>query len=671
MITSPVARVVRLLEPLQVGPMQLRNRMCMPAMHLNYTMGGEVSDQLVDFYAERARGGVALITVGGCGVEMAGGGPMLIGLHEDRFIPGMARLAAAIQEHGAVAVAQLYHAGRYAYTMFTGQPAVAPSAIPSKLTRETPRALELDEIPKVQAAFAEAARRAAEAGFDGVEVLGSAGYLISQFLSPITNQRDDEYGGSFENRARFGREVVEQVRARVGDSVGLVVRVAGSDFMPGSHGNEESAVASRIFQEAGADAVNVTGGWHETRVPQLSMGVPRGAYLYLARRIRQELTVPVMASNRIADPRQAEAALRDGVADLINLGRPLIADPELPLKVKAGQLNRVVHCVACNQGCFDHVFKGMPVACMVNPRAGQEARRKVEDAEQGKKVLVVGGGPAGMMAAATAAQRGHEVILLEKEMHLGGQLLLAGATQDRRELLTVVQDLEQRLADSGAEVRTGTEATAALIEAEAPDVVMVATGARPAEVVLPGSEGGNVTQAWDVLTGEALVGPRVVVVGGGPVAVDVARELSQRGTLDGETLRFLLVNEAETPESLRERCLRGTHQVTMVEMKAKAGEGIGKSTRWSMLQDLKRFAVEVFTETTVLGIGSDGVTVQDPEGERLIPADTVVLAMGSRPDDTLAEALSGRDGVVVVGDAKKPRHAFQAIHEGFLEAVKI
>ena len=671
MIHSPIARIIRLLEPLKVGPMMLRNRMCMPAMHLNYTMGGEVSDQLVDFYAERAQGGVALITVGGCGVEMAGGGPMLIGLHEDRFIPGMTRLAGAIQEHGALAVAQLYHAGRYAYTMYTGQPAVAPSAIPSRLTRETPRALELDEIPRVQDTFAQAARRAAEAGFDGVEVLGSAGYLISQFLSPVTNQREDAYGGSFKKRARFGREVVEQVRAAVGDGVGVVVRVAGSDYMPGSHGSDESAAASLIFEQAGADAINVTGGWHETRVPQLSMGVPRGAYLYLARRIREEVSVPVMASNRISDPRQAEAALRDGVADLINLGRPLIADPDLPLKVQAGELNRVVHCVACNQGCFDHVFKGMPVACMVNPRAGMEARRRVSQADEQKRVLVVGGGPAGMMAAATAARRGHKVTLLERGQHLGGQLLLAGATQDRRELLTVALDLEHGLTASGAEVRLGVKATPDIIAAEAADSVILATGARPVGADLPGSDRSRVVQAWDVLTGAELVGRRVVVVGGGPVAVDVARELSQRGTMDGETLRFLLVNEAEEPESLRQRCIKGTHQVTMVEMKPKAGEGIGKSTRWSMLQDLKRFAVEVFTETQVVGIDEEGVTVEQPDGERLIPADTVVLAMGSRPHDELARALDGQDNVTVIGDAKSPRHAYQAIHEGFMAGMKI
>ncbi len=670
MIHSPVASVVRLSEPIQVGPMKLKNRMAMPAMHLNYTMGGEVSDQLVAFYAERARGGVALITVGGCGVDLAGGGPMLIGLHEDRFIPGLRRLADAIHDGGSLAVAQLYHAGRYAYTMFTGQPAVAPSAIPSKLTRETPRALALDEIPAVQASFAEAARRAVEAGFDGVEVLGSAGYLISQFLSPVTNHREDEYGGSFENRARFGQEIVQQVRAAVGPDTGVVVRVAGSDFMPGSHGSDESAAASKLFQEAGADSINVTGGWHETRVPQLSMGVPRGAYLYLARRIREAVEVPVMASNRISKPAMAEAALRDGMADIINLGRPLIADPALPNKVLRGE-GAPVHCVACNQGCFDHVFKGMPVRCMVNPRAGVEQTALLSKVKRPRKVAVVGGGPAGMMAALTAAGRGHEVVLMERGLLLGGQLLLAGSTEDRAELLVVAEDLERRLRASGAEIRLGEEATAEGLAELGADAVIVATGAQPVAAALPGADHPSAVQAWDVLSGKALVGRRVVVVGGGPVAVDVARELSQRGTLDGETLRFLLVNEAEEPERLRQACLHGTHEVTMVELKARAGEGIGKSTRWSLIQDLKRFAVETLTETCVVGISAEGVTVDSGDGERLLPADTVVLAMGAAADDALAGALGEGDGIFVVGDAKSPRRAYDAIHEGFRAGMEV
>ncbi len=664
--TAPAAGL--LLSPLQVGPLRLRNRICMPAMHLNYTMGGAVSDQLLAFYAERARGGVALITVGGCSVDRVGSGPMFVGLHDDRFLPGLQRLTAAIHAEGAHVVAQLYQAGKYAFSRFTGEQAVSASAIRSALTREVPRALTLEEIPGVQRAVADAARRAVAAGFDGVEVLASAGYLIAQFLSPVSNTRQDAYGGPFDNRVRFGEEVVRQVRQAVGPDHLVVVRVAGADFVPGGHTVEESARASAAFVRAGADAVNVTGGWHETRVPQLTMGVPRGAYLYLARRIREEAGAPVLASNRISDPALAEAALRVGMADLINMARPLIADPQLPRKVAEGRADEVLHCVACNQGCFDHVFQGRPVGCMVNPLAGKESKLCQLPAEAPERVLVVGGGPGGMMAALTAARRGHRVTLMERAGRLGGQLLLAGATRDRQELLTLVQDLAAQLGREGVQVQLGREATAEQILAAGADRVILATGARPAPSDLPGADLPHVVQAWDVLRGEAEVGPRVVVVGGGPVAVDLARELAQRGSLDAETLRFLLVNQAEDPEVLRRRCLRGSHQVTVVEVLDKAGQGIGRSTRWTLMQDLERFEVQVLTGTAVQEITRAGVRVQAGGESRLLAADTVVLATGSRAEDSLARALPPDLPVKIIGDAKQPRRAFEAIHEGFAAA---
>ncbi len=666
------ARFPLLSSPLELGPLKLKNRICMPAMHLNFTMGGEVSDTLVEFYAERARGGAALITVGGCSVDRLGSGPIMIGLHEDRFIPGLERLTAAIRDNGSKSVAQLYHAGKYAYSMLTGQQAVSASAVFSALTKEMPRALSLDEIGEVQQAFADAARRAEQAGFDGVEVLGSAGYLICQFLSPVSNQREDEYGGSFENRVRFGREVMEKVRAAVSDKTAVLVRVAGADLVPGGLTSEDCSRVARVFQDAGAQAVNVTGGWHETRVPQLTMGVPRGAFLHLSRRIKEAVTVPVMASNRIPEPRLAEEALEDGMADLINFGRPLIADAFLPQKALEGKPWRIVHCVACNQGCFDNVFSAKPIRCTVNPLAGQEATIEIEPASNGRRVLVVGGGPAGMMAAVTAARRGHDVTLSERSNRLGGQLLLAGVTRDRQEMNTLVQDLAQQMEDRAVKVQLNSEVTPLGVKAVRAEAVIVATGAGPAPCDLEGADLPHVQQAWELLRDGGAVGQRVVVVGGGPVAVDVARELAQRGTLDAETLRFLLVNEAEDPDTLRRRCLQGTHQVTMVEMLSKAGKGIGRSTRWTLMQDLSRFGVEVLTSTRVQRITDEGVVVLRGEEEETLPADTVVLAVGSRAEDALAAAIEEEvDDVLVVGDAKSPRRAFEALHEGFKAGLQV
>jgi 2,4-dienoyl-CoA reductase (NADPH2) len=671
MILSPVSSIELLRAPLRVGPLMLKNRMCMPAMHLNFTPGGEVTDQLVRFYAERARGGVALITVGGCSVDAVGGGPLMIGLNDDRFIPGLRRLTDVIHEGGAHPVAQLYQAGSYAYSMLTGQQPVSASAVRSKLTGETPRALTLEEIDQVQQAFADAAARAVEAGFAGVEVLASAGYLISQFLSPSTNRREDRYGGSFENRARFGRETIERVRAAVGPGVLVAVRVAGADFVPGGHDNSQSARASKVFVGAGADAVNVTGGWHETRVPQLTMGVPRGAFIYLAAGIRAAVDVPVIASNRISDPFMAEAVLRDGLADLINFGRPLIADPELPQKVAKGWFDRIVHCVACNQGCFDHVFAAKPVACMVNPAAGREDQALTPAAPRPRSVLVVGGGPGGMMAATTAARRGHRVTLLERSPRLGGQLALTERLSGRPEMATMLGDLTRQLSLQPVEIRLSTEASPEVVRELDPDTVIVATGAKPITPAIEGADLPHVAQAWDVLSGKARVGERVVVIGGGAVAVDTALDLAQRGTLDGETLRFLLLSGAEEPDALRERCLRGSHQVTLVEMEKKIGRGIGKTTRWTLTGQLKAHGVELRGGTTASRITDEGVWVSTEDEYRLIPADSVVLAVGAEPVSWLAEALGEEREVVLIGDAKAPRRAFEAIHEGFQAAMEI
>ena len=396
-----------LLDPIDIGPITVPNRIVMPAMHLNFTMGGEVTDQLIDFYRARAEGGAGLIIIGGCAIDTVGGFFFLIGMHEDRFVPGLKRFVDEVSKDNDVRLcAQLYQAGRYAFSAFTQQQPIAPSPLGSAYNKETPREMTKEDIATVQQSFVDAARRAKEAGFHAVEILGSAGYLISQFISPASNKRTDEYGGSLENRARFGVEIVRRVKAEVGEDMAVLIRVAGNDFVPGGHANAESAQAARLFQEAGVDAINVTGGWHESRVPQITMGVPEGAYTYLAAGIRANVDVPVISSNRLGDPLLAAQVLANGHADLIAMGRPLIADPDLPNKVAQGQVDAIRPCIACNQGCFDHVFQGTPAECMLNPQAGHESDRVLEAASAPKKIVVVGAGPGGAEAARVAALRG-------------------------------------------------------------------------------------------------------------------------------------------------------------------------------------------------------------------------------------------------------------------------
>ncbi|NJD91811.1 MAG: NADH:flavin oxidoreductase, partial [Geobacter sp.] len=397
-----------LFQPITINDMEVKNRIFMPAMHMNMADNYQVTDRLIDFYAERARGGAGMITVGYATVDELSGNRGNIGAHKDDYIPGLSRLATAIRDNGARASVQLNHAGRYNHSMLMGgRKPVAPSAIPSKLTRETPKELETAEIHAIIERFAQAAARVKQAGFDAVEILSGTGYLISEFLSPLTNQRDDEYGGSFDNRCRFGLEVVKGVRQAVGADFPLLVRMNGIEFMHGgSTSNDLQEYAIRLAA-AGVNALCVNVGWHEAQVPQIVTEVPRGVFAYLARGIRERVTIPVIASHRINDPELARQLLLDGYCDMVAIGRALIADPYFPEKARLQHEQNIVHCVACGQGCFDNLFKMKPVECLCNPRAGYEGVRRLAVTDSPKNVLVVGGGAAGMSAAAAAAERGH------------------------------------------------------------------------------------------------------------------------------------------------------------------------------------------------------------------------------------------------------------------------
>lgn len=662
----------KLFTPINIRSLTLANRIVMPAIHLGYTPDGFITDNVVEFYVERAAGGVGFIIVGGCPVDEYGGGRFMTGLSDDEFVPGLKRVTQAIHEHGVPVAAQLYHAGRYSLSEHIGRQAVAPSAVKSAFTREIPREMTLEDIQSTIASFADAADRAQEAGFDAVEISASAGYLLSQFLSPLTNLREDDYGGDLESRMRFPLEVVQAVRAAVGPDYPIIVRVAGNDFVEGGNTNREARRHSQELEKAGVDAINVTGGWHETRVPQITMAVPRGAYSYLARGVKEVVGIPVISSNRHSDPLLADRMVRHGLADMIAVGRPLIADPELPRKAKEGRLEEIIPCVACNQGCFDRIFALQPVACMVNPRAGQEGKYRLEPAGKPKRVTVIGGGPGGIEAAVTAASRGHCVTLFEKDDHLGGQLNLAAAAPGREELRDLVLSLRFQLTKCGVQVEPSQEATAELVLKGNPEAVVVATGGDPIVPDIPGVDGQQVVQAWDVLAEQTETGEKVVVLGGGATGCLVALYLAQLGTLDSPALRFLVQHRAETWETLEELVTKGVKEVTLVEMEPKLGQDIGYTTRWTVLQDLRRYGVETLVDAKALRIIPEGVLIAVEHEERLIEADTVVLAAGVSPRTALYEGLKGAVRELhLIGDAKSPRRAYDAIREGFEVGIAI
>jgi 2,4-dienoyl-CoA reductase (NADPH2) len=661
--------ITKLFEPVAIGPMTLENRVVMTAMHLNYTPCGEVTDQFINFYAARARGGAGMIIVGGAEInDEACGIDFMLSIKDDRFIPGLTRFTQAIHDEGAKTAIQLYMAGAYSFSGLKGLPVLAPSEITSYFTRQKTTAMTLEDIKRVQQDFVAAARRAKQAGFDAVEVIASAGYLICQFLSPKTNKRQDEYGGSLENRMRFGLETIRLVRGEIGPDTALIVRVAGNDFVPDSHTNKEAKVFARAVQEAGADCVNVTGGWHESRVPQITMDLPQAGYVYLARGIKENVDVPVIGCNRINDPFIAEEVLKEGVADLVGVARGLIADPEFVKKAREGRADEIRRCVACNQRCFDHVFQLLPVGCMVNPRAGKEVETEFGPAREPKKVLIAGAGPAGCELAVTAAQRGHKVILCEREDQIGGQVTWSAPATDKHDFHYLFDYFRAVLPKYGVELRTGAEVTPDLVTAEKPDVVVVATGAAPFKPPIPAVEEPNVFQAWDVLKGTVQTGATVVIVGGGSVGLETAIFLAKKGTISPEQLYFLTMHDAESPEVLRELMVKGVKKVTVIEMLKRMGQDLGQSTRWVLLKELGMRGVTLINEAKMKDIQPGSVTYTDAQGNDVtIPADSVVLAMGSRPENSLAKTLEevGFQNVQVIGDAKKVGRIGAALDAGF------
>ena len=655
-----------LFTPLTIGNLEVKNRIFMPAMHLNMARNYQVTDRLLDFYAARAQGGAGMITVGYASVDELSAYPAHIGAHRDQYLPGLASLAQVIQQGGARAAVQLNHAGRYNHSMaLGGKKPVAPSPIASRLTGETPRELTTEEIEQIIAAFAAAAARVQTAGFDAVEILAGTGYLISEFLSPLTNQRDDQYGGALENRMRFGLEVVRAVRRQVG-AFPLVVRINGNDFMPGGIGRKELQQFAVQLVAAGADALCVNVGWHEATVPQIVTKVPRGVYGYLAQGIRNQVAVPVIASHRINDPLIARQMLAQGQCDAVAMGRALIADPELPRKTALGRETEIVHCVACGQGCFDNLFRMRPVECLCNPRAGHEAETAVVATATPRKVLVVGGGPAGMSAAIAAAELGHRVVLAERNGRLGGQLELAGAPPGREEFAQLAQDLARQVEILDIEVRLQTEVDADFVQQQQADVVLLATGGQSIQPTIPGAERPQVLQAWEVLAGQAKPGRRVVIIGGGAVGVETALALAAAGTLSAEALKFLLVHGAESCQDLLELATRGTHEVILIEMLQDLGGNFGKTTRWGMLQDLKRYGVQTRVATKVMEITATGLILEDGSGRQELTADSVVLAVGTQPHNPLQQKLQ-QQGIAcqVIGDAGQVGMVIDAIHQGF------
>lgn len=661
----------RLFTPLRVGGMTLKNRVVMTALQTNFTPGGQANDRFCAFYWARAEGGAGLIIVGGARFDPYGAaGDGFMSLEHDGFVPGWRAFTDGVHARGGKVAVQLYHAGRYAHKarLPAGLEAIAPSALPCSYTHETAREMTLEDIRTVTARWAEGADRAKRCGFDAVEILGSAGYLISQFLSPAANHRTDQYGGSWENRTRFPLEVLSAVRRAVGPDYPILFRIAGNDFVPGSNTNQEAVAFAKLLAGHGADLISVTGGWHETRVPQLPGEVPPGGFTYLAQAVRQAVSVPVLSSNRIVDPALAEETLALGRADCIGMARTLLADPEWPNKVRQGRSDELRRCVACNQGCLASTFFGKPVRCLVNGLAGRESQLRLDPAPAPRRVLVVGGGPAGCECALRAAQRGHRVTLWEGSARLGGQLPLAAAPPGKGEFLTLRDYYEAMLPRSGVAVFTGRFATPeAVLEGDFAHVV-IAAGSAPRLLPLPDEQGlPPVLTAAQVLSGQDIPGKDVVIVGGGAVGCETAQFLARRGSLTPEQLQFLSVWRAETPQRIQALLDRSDRTVTVVELAPKLGSGFDPGCAWPVMLDLRRLGVCTCPSSKISAATANSVTISPVDGDgpsRTVPCDTVVLAVGSRPERALYDSLSSLGARVhLLGDALAPGRVLDAVSQ--------
>jgi 2,4-dienoyl-CoA reductase (NADPH2) len=662
-----------LFRPITINGLTIKNRIAYPSLGLLYSYDRKLNDRYFNFYREIAKGGAGVVTVGPVGVDYLGSGIATLGITDDDDIPAFKKLTDIIREEGGSPWIQLFHAGAYSYPMIIGnQQPMAPSPVFSKYSKTTPREMTLEDIKKTQAAYADAAERAKAAGFDGVEVLASAGYLITQFLSPLKNQRTDEYGGSLENRLRFPTEILGLIREKIGTGYPLTVRMAGNDFVPGSNSDEETPIIAKAYETAGVDMINVTGGWHESRVPQLPMELPRACYAYLALNIKKAVSIPVMASNRIASPKDAEEIIANGFADMVNLGRVLIADPFWPQKARDGRADEIRPCVGCSQGCTDSVFSGMPVYCIGNPRAGYEGERPVRKTDSPKKIMVIGAGMAGLEAAVTAAERGHAVSLYEKSDRIGGQIWIAGTPPGKQELWEFARYYKTMIKKHAIPLYLETPVTLDMIRKEKPDHIILAEGARALVPPIPGFESPEVFSAWDILEKNPSLGKEVAVIGGGAVGIETALFIAHKGTITPEMLHFLFSFDAVPVDKLREYMFKGSSNVTVFEMMEKAGNGIGRSTRWVAMSNVKRYGIDIITGARVVSVSRGDLSYETGEGSFVKHFDNIVVAVGSRSVKSLAEQLEQEDiPFTSVGDGLKPGKLDDAIHGGFLAALEI
>lgn len=667
-----------LFAPMDLGFTTLPNRVIMGSMHVGLEEMPGGFERMAAFYAERARGGVGLMVTGGISPNDAGRpmrGGAKISTPEEAAKHRI--VTTAVHEEGGKIALQLLHFGRYS----SHQELVAPSAVQAPISPLKPHPLSEDEVESTIEDFAVAARLAQSAGYDGVEIMGSEGYLINEFVASRTNQRTDKWGGSYQNRMRFPVEIVKRVRESVGENFIVIYRLSMLDLVDGGSTLAEVIELAQAVEQAGATIINTGIGWHEARIPTIATSVPRAGFAWVTKKVMGSVNIPLVTTNRINTPDVAEAVLADGNADMVSMARPFLADPFFLRKASQGRANEINTCIGCNQACLDHTFDGKTSSCLVNPRACHETELLIEPTAHPKRLAVVGAGPAGLAFAITAAERGHEITLFESSNEVGGQFNIAKQIPGKEEFQETIRYFKKQIELRGIDLRLGVRANAEQLVGEGFDEVILATGVIPRRPDIEGLDHPSVVNYLEVLRDKADVGANVAILGAGGIGFDVAEYITAHGasaTLEPEKFYRewgIDTSYSEAGGITKAEPESAPRRVALLQRKeSKVGAGLGKTTGWIHRTELKSKGVTMIPDVQYRKIDDDGLHLSINGQETLLPVNTVILCTGQEPQRELFAGLEGA-GVVVhlIGgaDVAAELDAKRAINQGTRLAARI